>query len=108
VRVEFDEENRIELLEREKDVIIHSGENVYPSEIENVLENHPTVSRAAVVGLPDDVVGEKIAAFIISKQSYSVDHNEVVEYLKKTKHVPPQNTRYYYFTLKITNSTCRA
>jgi fatty-acyl-CoA synthase len=49
---------------RLKDVIIRGGANVYPAEVEQVLIEHPAVADAAVVGVPDEVWGEQVAAFV--------------------------------------------
>jgi acyl-CoA synthetase (AMP-forming)/AMP-acid ligase II len=50
---------------RARDVIIRGGENITPSEVERVLEQHPDVQQAVVVGIPDDLLGERVAAFIV-------------------------------------------
>jgi acyl-CoA synthetase (AMP-forming)/AMP-acid ligase II len=62
-----DEEGYLYLVGRRGDKIIRGGENVYPAEVENVLVEHPEVAEAAVVGLPDEVLGELVAAFIVAK-----------------------------------------
>lgn len=59
-----DDEGRLVITGREKDLIIHKGFNIYPQEIENILMNHPLVLGAAVVGLPDPEIGEQVIAFI--------------------------------------------
>jgi long-chain acyl-CoA synthetase len=58
------------VVERAKDMIIASGFNVYPREIEEVLYNHPAVSEVAVVGIPDEYRGETVAAFIVLKSDF--------------------------------------
>ncbi|WP_236649805.1 AMP-binding enzyme [Micrococcus luteus] len=52
------------IVDRLKDVIIRGGMNVYPREVEEVLYEHPDVVEAAVVGVPDERLGEEIAAFV--------------------------------------------
>ncbi|MFJ4812669.1 class I adenylate-forming enzyme family protein [Streptomyces longwoodensis] len=59
-----DDEGRISLVDRTKDVIIRAGQNVYPSEIERALMTHPAVHDAAVVGMPDDDYGEVPLAYV--------------------------------------------
>ncbi len=59
----FDEDGYLVLVDRIKDMIIRGGENIYPKEIENVLHAHDDVLEAAVVGRPDDVLGEVVVAF---------------------------------------------
>jgi acyl-CoA synthetase (AMP-forming)/AMP-acid ligase II len=65
----FRPDGYIQITGRIKDIIIRGGENIYPHEIENVLIQHPMVSNASVVGLPDAKYGEVIAAFVIAKDS---------------------------------------
>jgi acyl-CoA synthetase (AMP-forming)/AMP-acid ligase II len=60
----LDSEGFLSIVGRTSDVIIRGGVNVYPSEIEAVLVSHPAVREAAVVGWPDRVLGEEIAAFV--------------------------------------------
>lgn len=61
----FDDEGWLTLVGRRKDVIIRGGENIVPAEVERALERHPAVRQAVVVGVADDRLGERIAAFII-------------------------------------------
>ncbi|HEY6097018.1 MAG TPA: AMP-binding protein, partial [Candidatus Deferrimicrobium sp.] len=58
---------RLYLVGRAKELIISGGYNVYPKEVENVLESHEAVKEAAVVGLPDEEFGEKVAAVVVLK-----------------------------------------
>jgi cyclohexanecarboxylate-CoA ligase len=58
---------------RIKDVIIRGGENVSVTEVEGVLEAHPAVRQAAVVGYPDDTLGERVAAFVVADGSFDLD-----------------------------------
>ena len=60
-----DRDGWLTLVDRSKDLIIVSGFNVYPAEVEDALCNHPGVTRAAVVGEPDDRSGEHIVAFVV-------------------------------------------
>ncbi|MBI5016289.1 MAG: AMP-binding protein [Deltaproteobacteria bacterium] len=59
---------RLFLVGRGKELIITGGYNVYPKEIENVLESHEAVKEAAVIGLPDEDFGEKVVAFVAPKE----------------------------------------
>src|SRR5690606_29433484 len=56
-------------VDRVNDMIIRGGFNVYPREVEEVLMTHPAVSLAAVVGVPDQALGEEIKAFIVPKEN---------------------------------------
>ncbi|MCA9669362.1 MAG: AMP-binding protein [Myxococcales bacterium] len=61
----FDDDGNLFIVGRSSDLIIQAGFNVYPSEVEAVLAGHPSVQRAAVVGVPDTLVGERVAAFVV-------------------------------------------
>ncbi len=61
----FDQDGFLFIVSRKKELIIRGGYNVYPSEIENVLHAHPAVAEAAVVGVPDERLGEEVMAVII-------------------------------------------
>ncbi|MFY1679257.1 MULTISPECIES: long-chain-fatty-acid--CoA ligase [unclassified Streptomyces] len=61
----LDEDGHVFILDRVKDTVIVAGENVYPAEIENVLETHPGVVEAVVVGAPDERWGEYAHAFVV-------------------------------------------
>lgn len=63
----MDERGYFYIVDREKDMIISSGYNVYPREVEEVLYQHPKVAEAAVVGIPDSYRGESVKAFIVPK-----------------------------------------
>jgi long-chain acyl-CoA synthetase len=63
----MDDEGYIEIVDRKKDMILVSGFNVYPNEVEAVLLAHPGVTDAAVVGVPDDECGEIVVAFVTKK-----------------------------------------
>jgi long-chain acyl-CoA synthetase len=63
----LDAEGFIAIVGRSSDVIIRGGVNVYPAEVEEILTGHPAVAEAAVVGWPDRIVGEEIAAFVVMK-----------------------------------------
>jgi len=63
----MDEDGYFYVVERAKDMILASGFNVYPREVEEVLFHHPAVQEAAVIGVPDEYRGETVAAFIVLK-----------------------------------------
>src|SRR5690606_8434024 len=58
------------IADRKSDMIIRGGENIYPREIDDVLYTHPAVAHAAVIGVPDELYGEEVAAFIVLKEGY--------------------------------------
>jgi len=79
----MDEEGFFYIVDRKKDVIIASGFNIYPREVEEVLYAHPAVQDAAVVGVPDEYRGETVKAFIVVKQGDSVTEQELDEWCRE-------------------------
>ncbi len=60
----MDEQGYIRIVDRKKDMILVSGFNVYPNEVEDVIAEHPDVSEVAVIGVADEITGEAIRAFV--------------------------------------------
>ncbi len=77
-----DEEGYFYIVDRERDMYISGGENVYPAEIEKVLLNHPNILDAAVVGVPDEKWGEVGKAYIVLKPGESMSEEEVFRFLQ--------------------------
>jgi acyl-CoA synthetase (AMP-forming)/AMP-acid ligase II len=69
--------------DRVKDMIITGGENVYSSEVERVLVEHPSVADVAVVGIPDDEWGESVKAFVQPADGATVDAAELIAYARE-------------------------
>jgi len=67
----LDDDGRLFVDGRENDLIVTGGENVFPSQIEELLEQHPHVKQAAVVGVPDDQYGQIVAAFVVTGSKFS-------------------------------------
>ena len=63
----MDDEGYLQIVDRKKDMIIVSGFNVYPNEIEAVLAEHPGIAEVCVLGAPDPLCGEAVVAFIVRK-----------------------------------------
>jgi fatty-acyl-CoA synthase/long-chain acyl-CoA synthetase len=78
----IDNRGNLHFVGRQKEMIIRGGYNIYPLEIEAVLLKHPKVMNAAVVGVPDPVMGENAVAFIIPRDPSNLTEEELVEYLK--------------------------
>ena len=78
-----DEDGYFFIVDRKKDMIIRGGYNVYPREIEEVLYEHPAVSEVAVVGVPDDSLGEEVAAAIVLKSGAEASADEMRAYAKE-------------------------
>lgn len=81
--VKRDAEGYIYVVGRKKDMYISGGENVYPREVEKVLESHPDISEAAVVGVPHEKWGETGAAFLILKSGKKLSEEEVLAFCQK-------------------------
>ncbi|MDX6624359.1 MAG: long-chain acyl-CoA synthetase, partial [Solirubrobacterales bacterium] len=73
----FDEEGRLTLVDRAKDVVITGGYNVYPREVEDVLDLDPAVAETAVVGVADPEWGERIVAFVVAAPGETVDREQL-------------------------------
>ena len=71
------------IVDRAKDMIIRGGYNVYPREVEEVLYEHPAVASAAVVGVPDDMHGEEIAAAVTLKPGAQAAEDEIRDWVKE-------------------------
>lgn len=79
----IDEAGRAYIVDRKKDMINRGGENVYCVEVENVLASHPSIFEAATVGVPDEMMGDKVGAVIIPVPGETIDPMEVVEFCRK-------------------------
>ncbi len=80
--VKFDE-GCLWILGRAKDMIIRGGQNIYPAEVEGLLNEHPKVSSVAIVGYPDRAMGEKCCAYVIPKPGETFTFEEMVSFLKE-------------------------
>jgi long-chain acyl-CoA synthetase len=78
----MDEEGYMYIVDRKKDMILVSGFNVFPNEIENVLTQHPKVLEAAAIGVPDEKSGEVVKVFIVRKEK-GLKKEEVLAYCKE-------------------------
>jgi long-chain acyl-CoA synthetase len=77
-----DEDGYFFIVDRKKELIIRGGYNVYPREVEEALYGHPAVQEAAVVGVPDDRLGEEVGAAVVLKSGEDVSADELREYVK--------------------------
>jgi long-chain acyl-CoA synthetase len=79
----MDEDGFITIVDRKKDLVIVSGFNVFPSEIDEVLHQHPQVAEAVAVGLPHPRKGEYIKAYVVPKAGQQIDPQEVIAFCKQ-------------------------
>jgi long-chain acyl-CoA synthetase len=70
------------IIDRKSDMIIRGGENIYPREIDELLYAHPAVAAAAVIGVPDAIYGEEVAAFVVLKDGAEASERELIEYCR--------------------------
>jgi long-chain acyl-CoA synthetase len=71
------------IADRKSDMIIRGGENIYPREIDDVLYRHPAVEHAAVIGVPDELYGEEVAAFVVLKDGAEAAGEELMEFCRE-------------------------
>ncbi len=76
----IDDEGYIFLHDRLKDMIVSGGENIYPAEVEAVLQDHPSVAEVAVISVPDDRWGETPIAFVVPAPGHAVDEGALIEF----------------------------
>ena len=78
-----DDDGFLWLVDRAKDLIIVSGFNVVPAEVEAVLVRHPDVAEAAVVSVSDSYTGEAVKAFVVPEAGASIDENALIDYASR-------------------------
>jgi long-chain acyl-CoA synthetase len=78
----MDEEGYFKIVDRKKDMIIASGFNIYPRDVEEVLYMHPKVKEAVVAGIPDPYRGETVKAYIILKDGETATEEEIIEFCR--------------------------
>jgi long-chain acyl-CoA synthetase len=79
----LDADGYLSIVDRMKDLIIRGGYNVYPRDVEDVLMQHPAVAMAAVVGRPDDRLGEEVVAFVALGAGASVTEEDLIAFTKE-------------------------
>ncbi|MBI5118118.1 AMP-binding protein [Candidatus Poribacteria bacterium] len=79
----MDEEGYYYIVDRKKDMVISGGVNIYPAEIEIVLNHHPKIFDSAVIGIPDEQWGESLKAFIMLKADCEATAEEIADYCKQ-------------------------
>ena len=75
-------DNRLEIIGRIKDIVRVGGENVAPAEIEDILQRHPKIRQAQVVGVPDERLKEVTAAFVVLREGETASAEEIVEWAR--------------------------
>jgi len=70
------------IVDRKSDMIIRGGENIYPREIDEVLYAHPSVAEAAAFGVPDDLYGEEVAAFVVLREGARASADDILAHCR--------------------------
>jgi long-chain acyl-CoA synthetase len=78
-----DEKGYVRIVDRAKDMILVSGFNVYPCEVEDVVTRHPGVLEAACIGIPDDRSGERVKLFVVPKPGKTATAEDIVAYCRE-------------------------
>jgi long-chain acyl-CoA synthetase len=79
----LDDDGYLSIVDRKKDMILRGGFNVYPREIEEVLVTHPAVSMVAVIGVPDERLGEEVKAFVVRKAGALITAEELIAWCRE-------------------------
>ena len=78
----IDNEGYLNIVDRKKDMIVTGGENVYSTEVENIIYEHPSVLEVAVIGVPDIKWGEAVKAVIVLKAGNNTSEKEIIDFVK--------------------------
>jgi fatty-acyl-CoA synthase len=79
----FDEHGRLFVDGRDDEMIVSGGENVFPREVEDLLADHAAIEEAAVVGVPDEEFGERLKAFVVTRDGAQLSEQAVKEHVKE-------------------------
>jgi len=79
----LDKDGFVQIVDRKKDMVNRGGENVYCVEVENALAAHPAVFEVAVLGVPDDMMGEKVGAVVVLKPGMSATPKDIRAFAKE-------------------------
>jgi len=70
------------IADRKSDMIIRGGENIYPREIDDLLFTHPAIASAAVIGIPDELYGEEVEAFVVLREGQNASGTELIDFCR--------------------------
>ncbi|MGB7203518.1 MAG: long-chain fatty acid--CoA ligase [Pyrinomonadaceae bacterium] len=96
----MDDEGYLAIVDRKKDMILRGGYNVYPRELEEVIITHEAVSLCAVIGVPDERLGEEVKAFVVLNQGHVLSADEFTEWCK-TQFAANKYPRYVEFRSEL-------
>ncbi len=92
----MDDEGYLAIVDRKKDMILRGGYNIYPRELEEVIMTHPAVSLVAVIGVPDDKMGEEVKAYLVLKEGAQLSDADFIDWCK-TQFAANKYPRYVEF-----------
>jgi long-chain acyl-CoA synthetase len=78
----IDDEGYLAIVDRKKDMILRGGYSIFPRELEEVIITHPAISLCAVIGVPDERLGEEVKAFVVLKQGVELGELELIDWCK--------------------------
>lgn len=78
-----DEDGFYYIVDRKSDMIIRGGENIYPREIDELLYTHPSIAAAATIGVPDELYGEEVAAFVVLRDGSRMSADELIAFCRQ-------------------------
>jgi len=77
-----DDRGVVTIVGRKKDMIIRGGQNIYPAEVESFILTHPKIAEVAIVGVPSEVEGESVWAFVVAKDGETITANDVLRHCR--------------------------
>ena len=92
----MDDEGFLSIVDRKKDMILRGGYNIYPRELEEIIMTHEAVSLCAVIGIPDERLGEEVKAFIVPKSNFDLTEEDFIAWCK-TQFAANKYPRYVEF-----------
>ncbi len=92
----MDDEGYLAIVDRKKDMILRGGYNIYPRELEEVIITHEAVSLCAVIGVPDERLGEEVKAFVVLNQGHDLSADDLIAWCK-TQFAANKYPRYVEF-----------
>ncbi len=78
----FDEAGRLFIDGRDDEMIVSGGENVFPREVEDLLAGHDSIAEAAVIGVADDEFGQRLKAFVVTRDEVELSEDDVKAHVK--------------------------
>ncbi len=97
----IDADGFMTITDRLKDIVIRGGENISSKEVEDILSTHPAVAEVAVIGTPDDVMGERVCAVIVLREGHTVELEEVREHFDRAGAARPKTPESLVFVPEL-------